>query len=317
MQTSVTGSVGLENALDQNKAQAMYDEAGKKLLMYKEVLATILKYSVPKYAQYSAEEIISFIDVDSISEETAVAPDTDTRIQGDNTVQSSIREANLTFDVAFRVIKPETKNIHIHVDVELQGNYYPGYAIEKRGICNLARLVSSQVDVINRQTNYDKLEKSYCIFICVGNVPQYMQNTVSYYGFTNTQNVGTRTSQFRTRPEDYDLMGLVIIRIGNHVNRNAAEIIKFLHALFYVTPDLDEYVDFTQNTAYRKELEKMSITGEHLIQYGQEMEREKAEKELREERKKLEQERSEKKAALKYAAELEEELARLKAQMLQ
>ena len=167
------------------------------------------------------------------------------------------------------------KTIHLHVDIELQGKYRPGYPIEKRGIYNLARMTSSQLDVVNKKTNYNILEKSYCIFICVGNVPQYLWNTVSYYGIVNTKNIGN----VEINPKDYDLMGLVIIRIGEQITEGVADIVHFLHGIFYDVEEVEEYIDFSKNEQIRREMGSMSITGEHLIEYGEHRQMEKTEAE--------------------------------------
>lgn len=271
----ISGSIGLENALGDDHEKNRYDSVGKSVLKHKEVLANILKYSVLEYSHFTCEEIMSFIDADSILADTSIAPDTDTRISGDDPTQSAVKEANMTFDVLFKVLNPDKnatkrikgqkKNIHLHVDVELQGKYNPGYPIEKRGIYNLARMTSSQLEVINAKTNYNILEKSYCIFICVGNVPRYLWNTVSYYEFTNTKNIG----KVKLNPSNYDLMGLVLIRIGEWITEDVTDIIHFLHGIFYNTNEVDSYIDFSKNEQFRKELGNMAITGEHLIEYGE------------------------------------------------
>ncbi|MDD3402416.1 MAG: hypothetical protein PHQ72_03535 [Hespellia sp.] len=271
----VRGTIGLENSLKQAPEENRYDEIGKKVFRHKEVLANILKYSVPEYEHYSCQEIMGFIEGNSISVEDYIALDTDSRIAGDDTTMTSRDETNLTFDVKFRVLQPVEKPVHLHIDIELQGKYHPGYPIEKRGIYNLSRLIGSQIEVVNAKTNYNKLEKAYCIFICVGNLPQYLWNTVSYYKFTNTKNIGDVV----TKEENYDLMGLVIIRIGEAVDKNIIDIIRFLHGIFYDVTEVDDYIDFSDNEEFRKEMGSLAITGEHLIEYGQHIEQENTRKE--------------------------------------
>ena len=101
----VMGTMGLENALYQNEHSNIYDEAGKRVLKHREVLANILKHSIQEYAEFTCEEIMSFIDVDSIVSDTPITPDSDTRITGEDTVKSSVNEANLTFDILFNLNK--------------------------------------------------------------------------------------------------------------------------------------------------------------------------------------------------------------------
>ena len=301
------GTLGLENKLLQNEGRLRYDEAGKNVLKRKEVLANILKYALPEFSNYSCDEIITFIDAESISDNVQISPDSDTRIHGIDTSSSSIHEANLMFDILFKVIKPTEKKIHLHVNLELQGNYYPPYPIEKRGIYNLSRMISSQLDVVTKKTNYNNLEKTYCIFICVGNVPKKDWNTVSYYEFTNTRNIGNVI----VNPGNYDLMGLILIRLGANVTEDMTDIIRFLYGIFYDIDELKPYIDFSQNEEFRKELKNMAITGEHLIELGREMELEKtaiAERERDEANQKLEQ-------ALQTIDDLEKSISLLKGKL--
>ncbi|MGN0406248.1 MAG: coiled-coil domain-containing protein [Bariatricus sp.] len=283
------GTLGLEHALIQNEGRLRYDEVGKKILKHKEVLANILKYTLPEFKDYSCNEIMTFIDTDSISDAMPISPDSDTRISGQDTAKSSPTEANLAFDILFKVVRPAEKKIHLHVDVELQGNYYPPYPIEKRGIYNLSRMISSQLDVVTKKTNYNILEKAYCIFICVGNVPQKAWNTVSYYEFTNTHNIGNMV----IKPSNYDLMGLILIRLGPHMTGDMTDIVKFLYGLFYDIKELAHYIDFSQNEIFRKELKNMALTGDHLIEFGQLKERERAEKEMNKMKQELEEKKQE------------------------
>ncbi|MDD3404357.1 MAG: hypothetical protein PHQ72_13565 [Hespellia sp.] len=230
---------------------------------------------MPEYEGYSCREIMEFIEGNSISVEDYIAPDTDSRIVGEDTVQTSRDETNLSFDIKFRVRHPVEKPLHLHIDIELQGKYYLGYPIEKRGIYNLSRMIGSQIEVVNAKTNYNKLEKAYCIFVCVGNLPKYLWNTVSYYKFTNTKNIG----EVAAKEENYDLMGLVIIRIGEVINKNIVDIVRFLHGIFYDVTEVDNYIDFSDNEEFRKEMGSLAITGEHLIEYGQHIEQENTRKE--------------------------------------
>ena len=52
----------------------------------------------------------------------------------------------------FRVVNPELSGgeviVNLHVDVEAQKTYRPGYSIEKRGIYYLARELSSQLSLL-------------------------------------------------------------------------------------------------------------------------------------------------------------------------
>lgn len=97
-----------------------------------------------------------FIDMDTVGNDDAL-DGADTRLIDCNPEQPGGSEARITLDKFFRVLVPETATVHLHIDLELQGDYYPGYSLIKRGIYNLSRLIDVQLDVINKDINYDKL----------------------------------------------------------------------------------------------------------------------------------------------------------------
>ena len=190
-------------------------------------------------------------------------------------------------------------------------------------------MCSSDLEVLNRVTNYEKLEKACVIFICVGNVPKYLWNTVSYYQFANTKNIG----EVQTEPADYDLQDLIIIRLGAWLAKDNTDIIKFLHGIFFNEPkELEAYIDFSKNETFRKEVEELGLTGEHLIERAR-LEFEETEKkylkelwenkkELQENKKELQekdeklQEKDEKlQEKDEKLQEKEEEIAKLRAQL--
>ena len=105
--------------------------------------------------------------------------------------------------------------MNLHIDIEPQKEYKPGYPIEKRGIYYLARELSSQLSLVTEDTNYSSLSKCYSIFICRDGVPKDEQFSISVIEMSNTRNYG------KCHPEkkNYDLLTLVIIRLGNQIFR--------------------------------------------------------------------------------------------------
>lgn len=58
---------------------------------------------------------------------------------------------------------------------------------------------------------------------------------VSYYEFVNTQNIGAEEALFQREQQSWDLMSLIMIRIGVETESDTSEIIRFLHGLFIIT----------------------------------------------------------------------------------
>lgn len=70
MEKTIRGSLGAASAFQLTKDMEALDKQSRKILQYREVLAVILKETVEEYQEYSEEEIMAFIEADSIAEET-------------------------------------------------------------------------------------------------------------------------------------------------------------------------------------------------------------------------------------------------------
>jgi hypothetical protein len=92
-----------------------------------------------------------------------------------------------------------------------------------------------------------------------------------------------------------------------------------LHGIFFNEPkELEAYIDFSKNETFRKEVEELGLTGEHLIERAR-LEFEETEKkylkELWERDEELQENKKELQENKKKLQEKEEENARLRAQL--
>ncbi len=153
--------------------------------------------------------------------------------------------------------KPEIHNFP-------QKTYKPGYPIEKRGLYYLARRLSSQLSLALEGTDYNQLSKCYSIFICRDDIPQEDCYSISVYEITNTKN----TASDAVARENYDLMTLVVIKLGNEVYNGDKEddgydLFRFLNAIMYPHKEdfmstITEYIDYSENAELWKEVTQMS-----------------------------------------------------------
>ena len=137
MEKTIRGSLGAASAFQLTKDMEALDKQSRKILQYREVLAVILKETVEEYQEYSEEEIMAFIEADSIAEETEVSGGrTNTKIDGAATEFAELGEKTSYFDIAFRAKNPRLSDgevvVNLYIDVEPQKDYRPGYPIEKR-----------------------------------------------------------------------------------------------------------------------------------------------------------------------------------------
>ena len=263
------GSMGLLSAMQITADTNGLDIPSKTILQCVEVLAVILKGSVHEYKEYTLQEIIGFIEADTITSTTEVSPGrTNTEIRGDNTEFFHLNEKTTHFDLAFRAKNPQLSTediqINLQIDIEPQKTYKPGYPIEKRGIYYLARRLSSQLSLALEGTDYSQLTKCYSIWICRDDVPPKERYSISFYEMANTKN----TAPNSIAKENYDLMTLVVIKLGNEVYNGGKEdegyeLLHFLNAIMYPHKEdfmatVTEYIDYPENTDLWKGVTQVS-----------------------------------------------------------
>lgn len=275
MSSVIEGSLDVLSSLQISADLEGMDAASKDILKNKEVLAVILKGVVSEYETYTPQEIMEFIEAESItSEDEVTAGRTNTRIQGENSEFVHLNEKTSNFDIRFLSKNPLLSGdvqVNLHVDVEPQRNYKPGYPIEKRGMYYLARSLSSQLSLITEKTDYNCLEKCYSIWICRDNVPDGERYSISYYQMENSKNSG----ECHPQRENYDLLTLIIIRLGTAEHPQKEGILEFLNAIFYPHREdfmytVQKYIDFSNNKELMEEVSHMGGLGMSILEEGME-----------------------------------------------
>lgn len=274
MSKTLSGSMEVYGALDITSKTAGMDAANKQLLKHREILAIILKDTIAEYQRYSASEVMNFIEDTSISSAEVSRSRTNTVIQGESTEFTEINEKTSVFDVRFLAKNPHLSDekivVNLHVDIEPQKDYRPGYPIEKRGMYYLARSLSTQLGLVTEDTDYNALEKCYSIWICRDRVPKKEQFSISHYEMKNTQNHGN----CKPDSQHYDLLHLVIIRLGSDKYPGEDyDLFRFLTAIFYphkpgTRKIIEKYIDFSGNETLKKEVQHMGGLGESILEEG-------------------------------------------------
>lgn len=275
----IKGSMDALSAMQLTAQMEGLDAQSKVLLRSKEVLAVILQGVVEEYRGYSRCEIMDFIEADSIVDGKEVSPGrTNAQILGDSTEFALLNEKVSQFDLAFRAKNPQLSTekvlVRLHIDVEPQKTYHPGYPIEKRGIYYLARSLSSQLTLVTETMDYGRLEKCYSIWICRDDIPQEDRYSVSFYEVVNTKNIGGTAVD----KQKYDLLTLVVIKLGDKMyNGDKADegfdLLNFLNALMYPHKEdfmevISDYIDFSKNEELWKESPHMTGLGQSIYEEG-------------------------------------------------
>lgn len=270
------GTMETLNTMQLTADMAGLDIQSKMLLRSKEVLAIILQGTIAEYKGYSRKEIMGFIEADSLATTREISPGrTNTQVTGDNAEFIHLNEKVSCFDMAFRAANPqlstEKVQISLHIDVEPQKTYRPGYPVEKRGMYYLARRLSAQLSLATDSTDYSHLEKCYSIWICRDDIPAKEHYSISVYEMANTKNTGIRS----VAKENYDLLTLIVIKLGSIVydgrrGDEGYELLRFLNTVMYPHKEnfmktVSEYIDFSDNEELWKEATHMDGLGQCIV----------------------------------------------------
>lgn len=206
-----------------------YDKACKQILSNKIILAWIMKHILEEYSDYEIEEIANnYIEGEPEISKEAVHRDEEAEfIEGMNSEDTSLKESIVTFDIRFKAITPSSHTISdMIINVEAQSNFYPGYPIVKRGIYYAGRMISAQYGTEFEKSHYEKLKKVNSIWICT-KPPKYRQNTIVSYDLKEKNIYGT----YKENKNNYDMISVVLICLGNGSKQSDDELIKMLSVL--------------------------------------------------------------------------------------
>lgn len=215
-------NTSLSNSINTIGDDASYDDACKRLLSHKEVLARILKECVSEYKSYDIETIKNCIGKDiSISKEAVHQFE---RVVNENTEDGTVTEGLIKFDIKFTAITPDKEPIQLIINVENQNDYSPGYPLVKRCIYYACRLISAEHETVFKNDDYDKIVKVYTIWICTSNFEKE-EPRITEFVLDKKELLG---KSYPIKKKDYDLLDIIIIRLCKNPNDYDSDIIRFL-----------------------------------------------------------------------------------------
>ena len=227
----------IANVVDKIGDDAKYDNCVKALLANKSIQAWILKCCVDEYKEFDLQQIEECIQGTPEVSAKAVHRnegdkteksllDGNQEIIGDNSEDSSVTEATITYDVRFTSLVPKTdKTVELIINVEAQKNR-PNYDLRSRVVYYMSRLISGQYGTVFHKSEYDKLEKVYSIWFCV-DVPNYMKNTISGIRLNEEAIYGNP----QLKPDAVDLMCGIIVRLGDAKKKTDSKILNLMNTI--------------------------------------------------------------------------------------
>ena len=262
-----------EEALYGNR-NAAYDQAAKKVLSQKKILAFILKRMVEEFKDESVQDIMTkYIEGTPLISQVPVHPDETNqeieRIHGNNTEDGSISEGMVRYDILFQALVPKTKEpLMLIINIEAQGKAKPGYSILKRATYYASRMISSQRGRDFNGDDYDKIKKVYTIWICM-NAPKDTGNSINRYRMMEER----LHRKYHAEQWQYNILNVVMLYLGDRKTQD--DLIEMLRIIFkekaparVKKQQLEEAYGIRLTEDETKELSKMCNLSEGLYNSG-------------------------------------------------
>lgn len=175
-----TATVINQSIINNDSKSVKLDETCKVLLSDTQILAHILKYVVDELRDFTIEEIQEIIPA-NINHEPV--------FPGNRVVKTSSNESIipgeglLRFDVHFELDVPKRnkqKACKLQINIEAQNSIYNDYKIVTRGIAYTSRLISKQFKTVINGDNYQKMQKTYSIWL-MPQAPLKYDGTIRIY----------------------------------------------------------------------------------------------------------------------------------------
>ena len=160
----------IRNQLELSGTLAQYDSYAKALLGNKYILAYIIQETVQEFSDLPIEEIYRMIEGEPLVNMVPLDPGmTNTygdRITGNNTESSIVNEGTIYFDIIFYVRRRDGIS-RMAINLEPQREFPTKYHLPNRAAFYMSRSVSSQKERVFTGENYDAMEQTYTIWICM------------------------------------------------------------------------------------------------------------------------------------------------------
>ena len=249
----------LANDIDASGDKAKFDEVAKKLVKHRVILAEILKECTDEFKAIDLQYIIDHCFVGEVRvDQVAVEQDkldANSSIVGSNTEDASSNEGVIHFDLVFDAAVPMSNRfIRMIINIEIQVDSSPGYALITRAIYYLGRLISRQKGTVFEHDDYSKLQKVYSIWICPDPLKKN-KNSIAEYGFTQTKTVG----EVNEDPANYDKMKAIIISLNDDGMKESENIIRLLSTLLSTSETVENRKQILEdefNIPMSEEMEK-------------------------------------------------------------
>ena len=220
----------MSDSAQQAKAQKKaYDEACKRVLSERGIMAHILKACTEEFKDCDLQDIAQrYIQGEPSISRIAVEPEAiSPRIESEQTEDKSGTEGTVYYDIRFHAVAPiDGKRIQLIINLEAQNDFNPGYPLLKRAVYYCGRMISSQYGTVFVKSHYEKIQKVYSIWICTMPTKKWEYN-ISSYQLIEKYLIGDTQVEW----SHYDLINIVLVCLGSKSHKQLKGILRLLNML--------------------------------------------------------------------------------------
>lgn len=244
-----------------NNEKSYLDAGCKALLGCTAVAAFIVKNCIPEFHNMSLEEIQEYIIYKKAKSQ--MTPEELAEIQANNTspveigchivddlpdklneknVESkSTNEGTIYYDVLFDIGMPGGKSppSRVIVDIEAQNHFNPGYSMLKRGSFYCCRMISAQKETVFRNSDYNKLQKVYSIWLCIA-PDEKVRGVCNTYSMSET----CLAKEHHFPKKQYDNFCIIIACLQD--KQSANNMVRFFSSVFDNDMPVEEKLDLAR-----------------------------------------------------------------------
>ena len=184
---------------------------------------------------------------------------------------NSIQEHTIYYDIRLPAFLPEgNERVRLILNLEIQLDDTPGYPIVKREFYYCGRMISEQYGTVFVDEHYEKIEKVYSIWICPDPAKKRKNGIFKYHTVEDII-----YGESYTKEENYDLMEVVVLNLGDADKSSDLEILDLLNVLFSATttPEekkqrLNDEFEIAMTVEFESEVQEMCNLSKALVEQG-------------------------------------------------
>ena len=236
-----------------NNYKNSYDLLARHFMSNKQILAHLLKTLVKEYKELSIEDIYKLIDEGDGTSGDYVKGITTNDVNNNKEIR---------LDVVFTPKLPNSDDkIGMYIGIEPQNDVRSYEKIYKRALYYNSRLISRQANEVFINSDYEKLKKTYSIWILFNPLVKY-QNKIFKFSLVPKFNAEEYAFGF-----DFDYINIIMLNMGKDYDYNKHGLLEMLSLIFKSNLSSEDASNKLK-TGYNVSINKEDIKQMYGFSYG-------------------------------------------------